>query len=206
LTSTTGRRLPVVSRSASGTGKTGAKLFAAQRPRQFLDALSGFSGHKVAFLFALLGHAPARQGGMATGPYHGPYHEARENDGLMNGSERANEEGGAAKERWYNLKNAGIKYQFDVGCHGASRAEAAEVRGQSKLETSSVRNNPTQWRHQPDVSTFISWNSILTMLARFPLSPSRSLQCCSAIVHALCPYYSFVSIVTPCAAIQFPRD
>jgi hypothetical protein len=80
------------------------------------------------------------------------YLEIRGNDGLTNGSATANREGRAANERWYDMKDAGIKRQNEAG-YRASKAQPTAQRDDSKLETDRVRNKLIQWRREPTVST-----------------------------------------------------
>jgi hypothetical protein len=70
----------------------------------------------------------------------------------MNGSAAANGASRAAKERCFYQRSAGIKCQDEVGCHGLSTAEPTALRGESKLETGTVRNDLIQWQPRPDVS------------------------------------------------------
>ncbi|KAF2194498.1 glycoside hydrolase family 55 protein [Zopfia rhizophila CBS 207.26] len=84
---------------------------------------------------------PNAAGDMATVPYH----EARENDGLLNESAGASEKGEAAKS-WHNLKNVDIKCSSEVGDEGAWRAEQTAHRGDLKLETRRLRND--YWRDE----------------------------------------------------------
>src|ERR687887_198062 len=79
-----------------------------------------------------------------------PYHEARENDGLLNESASANEKGEAVKS-WPNLKNVDIKCLSEAEDEGAWRVKQTAYRGDLQLETGRFRND--YWRDQRIVSS-----------------------------------------------------
>jgi hypothetical protein len=86
------------------------------------------------------------QADMATGPYH----EARENDGLLYRSASAvgNDEeaaaAAAAAKRWYHDEKVDIKYSLASRYTESSKAQRRVYPGYSKLETRSF--DQLDWR------------------------------------------------------------
>jgi hypothetical protein len=134
----------------------------------------------------------ARRGGMASEPYHEP----RESHGIMERSATANGASRAAKEDWYHQKNAHIKYQPAVGGYGLSRADPTALRGESKLETGTVRNNPIHWQALPEVSDLHFDRAYMNnALPRHQIPLHRSLPA-SFLLSTIVSTQFFSSIVT----------
>lgn len=143
-----------------------------------------------------------------------PYHEARENDGLLHRSASADDEGRAAKKHWLNASYVDIKCLQEAGYRRA-RADRIAYGGDSKLETRKVRNNLIQWRDQPTVSAYLIE---LYMNNASPLPPpllpftqhSLLLLYCLRIVSTL--FYSSIVIHLTLhpnpsfLTLQFPGD
>ncbi|KAF2469872.1 pectin lyase-like protein [Lindgomyces ingoldianus] len=92
-----------------------------------------------------------------------PYDEAKENDGLMNGSATATANGdGEAARRWQNLKNANIKYISVARDEEHWRTEQTAHRGDLQLETGTFGNK--RWR---DPRPSISLHSVFWTLKNF---------------------------------------